>query len=34
MVDIQHNDVDPLDICMKKCYCEKIILDKMTAMRT
>ena len=29
------NDVDPLDICMKKClYCEKIILDKMTAMRT
>ena len=28
------NDVGPLDICMKKCYREKIIFDKMTAKRT
>ena len=28
------HDVDPLDICMKKYYCEKIIFEKMTAMRT
>ena len=28
------HDVHSLDICMKKFYCEKIIFDKMTAMRT
>ena len=28
------HDVHPLDICMKKFYCEKINFDKMTATRT
>ena len=28
------HDTDLLDICMKKFYCEKVIFDKMTAMRT
>ena len=33
MISCLH-DVHPLDICMKKFYCEKIMFDKMTAMRT
>ena len=33
LISCQH-DVHPLDICMKIFYCEKIIFDKMTAMRT
>ena len=28
------HDADPLDICMKKFHCIKIIFDKMTALRT
>ena len=28
------HDVDPLNICMKKYDCQKIIFDKTTAMRT
>ena len=28
------HDVHPLDICMKNFYCEKIIFDKITALRT